>query len=155
MGDNARQAGPTRLHVPGQPPPGAAVGRNIVVEDAAGNKIALPMVYTASLDEQAARQIYAIVRNAVSDGLRDFHAGIAAMTVSALRPVAPDVCAHDIGGKPCMGPTAAHAENALGHEFATPGGPVQEAPPAPAGDPDPEPEPLIEEETELGGGGEG
>lgn len=58
----------------------------MVVKDKEGNVFAMPFAYMAAIDENAAKQIYAIVRNAVNDALKDFHAGIAALTVQALTP---------------------------------------------------------------------
>lgn len=58
----------------------------MVVRDKEGNTFAMPFAYMAALDENAAKQIYAVARNAVNDALRDFHAGISALLVQALTP---------------------------------------------------------------------
>lgn len=85
-GGGAQQTGPSRLHVPGQPAPGTPQFRYIVVRDKRGQTFAMPYGYTAAFDDHAAKQIYAVVRQAVADSLRDTVAGIAALVFQAFQP---------------------------------------------------------------------
>ena len=86
---SADQIGPSRLHIPGAPPPGTPQFRHMVVRDAKGNTFAMPFTYMAALDENAAKQIYHVVRQAVTDANRDLIAGLAAMIVAAFQPQPP------------------------------------------------------------------
>ena len=92
----AEQIGPTRLHVPGQPPPGQPQFRNMVVKDAAGNVLAMPFVYAAAMDENFAKQLYAAVRAAVSDSVKDIVVGLCSMVITALRPATVEPPPQDV-----------------------------------------------------------
>lgn len=83
---SAEQIGASRLHLPGQPAPGTPQFRHMVVRDAKGNTFAMPFTYMAALDENASKQIYHVVRQAVTDANRDMIAGLAAMIVAAFQP---------------------------------------------------------------------
>lgn len=120
---SAEQAGPTRLHLPGQPPPGSPQFRHMVVQDAKGNVFSMPFAYMAAMDANAAKQIYQVVRTAVTDANRDFIAGLAAMIVQAFAPQAapvddenPDrLCAAPLATGMCNMRRADHPIE--GHEF--------------------------------------
>jgi hypothetical protein len=58
----------------------------MVVKDSAGNVLAMPFVYAAAMDENFAKQIYAAVRAAVSDSVKDIVVGLCSMVITALRP---------------------------------------------------------------------
>lgn len=124
-GGGAEQIGPSRLHVPGQPPPGAPQFRNMVVRDTKGNTFAMPFAYMAAMDENAAKQIYHVVRSATTDALKDFAAGVAALIAQALVPQQqPTQADDDNPDRRCAAPLATgmcnqrRADHPIeGHEF--------------------------------------
>lgn len=67
----------------------------MVVRDAKGNVFAMPFSYMAALDENAAKQIYGVVRQAVADANRDIIAGLAALIVQAFQPRAASAPSDD------------------------------------------------------------
>jgi len=97
----------------------------MVVRDAKGNTFAMPFTYMAALDENAAKQIYHVVRKATTDSMRDMIAGIAALIVQAFQPQAASVPADDENpDRLCAAPLATgmcnqrRADHPIeGHEF--------------------------------------
>jgi hypothetical protein len=127
MSDEARGTGPSRLHVPGQAPPGTPEFRYQLVKDTHGNSFAMPFVYAASMDENFAKQIYTATRNAVADAGKDIIVGLCAMIVNALRPknVEPTEAEKQNAG------AAPESEGSGLHAVADP-------------EPDPEPQPTFD-----------
>lgn len=81
------QSGPSRLHVPGQPPGAAGPPMcSLVINGPDGKPISTPVVYVGVLDQTALEQIGQRVKGAIDDSIRDYVAAIAAMIAQAFSP---------------------------------------------------------------------